>query len=190
MERSRMIRTLAALVAAMTVGTLVLMVMQTDPIIPTPTSAVLVQPAEQFRRVSIGADTALRNWRNIVVHSSANERSPVARGSHFTIAPNGDIRRSSLWMGQNLGAHVARPRLSWNRDSIGICLIGDFSAAAPTAAQYKAVIALARNLQKTLGIPAGNVYLSGQIGQGGTSPGRAFPVKRWTNALLGARAVR
>ncbi|HID08345.1 MAG TPA: hypothetical protein EYP10_14485, partial [Armatimonadetes bacterium] len=59
-------------------------------------------------------------------------------GYHILIAPNGDI-----WAGRPLtevGAHT-RGR---NRNSIGICLIGDFDHEKLTAKQRKALIVVAR----------------------------------------------
>ena len=185
-----MVKTLVALVVAMTVGALALILMETDPIIPAVTRAVLVESPNDFHTVAIDADAPLNDWRNIIVHSAVDENAAAARGSHFLIMPDGTARCSGLWKRQETGTHVSRPRQGWNNDSVGVCLMGDFSRSAPTASQYKMLVNLTRKLQKAFHIPPDNVYLAGQIGQSRTSPGRAFPAQRWDEALLAARAVR
>lgn len=190
MAGSRMVKTLVALVVAMTVGALALILMETDPIIPAVTRAVLIEAPNDFHAVAIDADAPLNDWRNIIVHSAVDKNSTVARGSHFIIMPDGTARDSGLWRRQETGTHVSRPRQGWNNDSVGICLIGDFSRITPTASQYKMLVSLTRKLQKAFHIAPDNVYLAGQIGQIRTSPQRAFPSQRWEEALLAARAVR
>lgn len=59
-------------------------------------------------------------------------------GYHILIAPNGDI-----WAGRPIAQSGAHTR-GRNRNSIGICLIGDFDQEKLTSGQRKALIVVAR----------------------------------------------
>ncbi len=190
MAGSRMVKTLVTLVVAMTVGAITLVLMETDPIVPAITPAVLIESVNDFHTVAIDTVAPLNDWRNIIIHSTTDQGAAVARGSHFIVTPDGKARSSELWKRQIIGTHVSRPKKSWNNDSIGICLVGDFSRNTPTASQYKMVVNLTRKLQKEFHVAPDNVYLAAHIGQTRTSPQRGFPAQRWEEALLAARAIR
>ncbi len=96
-------------------------------------------------------DAPLRPWRWIVLHHSGESRGDAASidvaheqgrgwdgiGYHFVIGngapmPRGRIEATFRWRGQREGAHAGggdaqRP---YNQMGIGICVIGDYRAAA------------------------------------------------------------
>jgi len=103
-------------------------------------------------------------WKRIVIHHSATpvddalnmHRVHKARGMknglayHFVIsngsrkAYDGEIYIGGRWKGQLDGGHMKR--LSDNKTSIGICLIGNFELRSPTAKQMKSLEGLCEYL--------------------------------------------
>jgi LysM repeat protein len=105
-------------------------------------------------------------WKRIVIHHSATpvddamnmHRVHKARGMknglayHFVIsngsrkAYDGEIHIGSRWKGQIDGGHMKK--LTDNKTSIGICLIGNFELRSPTAKQMKSLEGLCEYLMK------------------------------------------
>ena len=105
-------------------------------------------------------------WKRIVIHHSATpvddamnmHRVHKARGMknglayHFVIsngsrkAYDGEIFIGDRWKGQLDGGHMKR--LSDNKTSIGICLIGNFELRSPTSKQMKSLEGLCEYLMK------------------------------------------
>ena len=105
-------------------------------------------------------------WKRIVIHHSATpvddamnmHRVHKARGMknglayHFVIsngsrkAYDGEVYLGGRWKAQLDGGHMKR--LSWNRESIGICLIGNFELRSPTTKQMTALEGLCEYLMK------------------------------------------
>ena len=103
-------------------------------------------------------------WKRIVIHHSATptddamnmHRVHKARGMknglayHFVIsngsrkAYDGEIFIGDRWKGQLDGGHMKR--LSDNKTSIGICLIGNFELRSPTSKQMKSLEGLCEYL--------------------------------------------
>ena len=114
-------------------------------------------------------------WKRIVVHHSATpvddalnmHRVHKARGMknglayHFVIsngsrkAYDGEVFLGSRWKGQLDGGHMKK--LSWNKESIGICLIGNFELRSPTAKQMTALEGLCEYLMKRCNISKSKV---------------------------------
>ena len=114
-------------------------------------------------------------WKRIVVHHSATpvddalnmHRVHKARGMknglayHFVIsngsrkAYDGEVFLGSRWKGQLDGGHMKK--LSWNKESIGICLIGNFELRSPTAKQMTTLEGLCEYLMKRCNISKSKV---------------------------------
>lgn len=109
-------------------------------------------------------------WKRIVIHHSATptddamnmHRVHKARGMknglayHFVIsngsrkASDGEIFMGGRWKEQLDGGHMKS--LTFNRTSIGICLIGNFELRAPTTQQMNSLEGLCEYLMKRCGI--------------------------------------
>jgi len=109
-------------------------------------------------------------WKRIVIHHSATptddamnmHRVHKARGMknglayHFVIsngsrkASDGEIFMGGRWKDQLDGGHMKS--LTYNRTSIGICLIGNFELRAPTTQQMNSLEGLCEYLMKRCGI--------------------------------------
>ncbi len=183
---ARTIKTLTALLVSMTLGAFALMVLETAPVQPEAQHLAAVGPpaggAGQIIRQTLVPIQPIK-WRNIVVHSSAAEAPDIASRCHFVVTPEGQITPTSLWQRQLSGHHVYVPGRDFNADSIGICLIGDFSRNKPPRKQLAALIDLTRAFQPTFRIPADRVYLHSDLDAYSRSPGAAFPSKSFDRAL-------
>ena len=172
----RTTKVLGALLGAMTVGALVLMVMESAP--PRPNRGDL---ASAHQKVLPQRWVITHPWRRIVVHSSTGGEDTLPRRCHFVVEadPNSKeqwIRPTELWEKQTPGYHVYVPGHDFNADSIGICIMGDFSSRSPERDQFEAVITLVRELQKQCRIGADSVYLQSELNPEKQLPGKAFPV--------------
>jgi hypothetical protein len=106
--------------------------------------------------------TAMREWQWVVMHHSASRHGSAADihaghvgrgweglGYHFVIGngngmPLGRIEWSFRWHLQRHGAHSGNRE--HNDNGIGICLVGDFSAAPPDPAQWDRAVDLVATL--------------------------------------------
>ncbi len=181
MVQSRTVRVLAALLIAMALGAFALMVLETNPIGSQSNLAVLSKPGEAHNySVVFETDVPLQpiKWRNIIVHASV--AGGVADRCHFVIRPGaggGDAVAigTQLWKRQAESYHVTVPGRDWNADSVGICLMGDFSRRAPSSGQYSALVQLVQTLQSYFSISTDRVYLYRDLDSRTDSPGTAFP---------------
>ncbi|HLP83843.1 MAG TPA: peptidoglycan recognition family protein [Phycisphaerales bacterium] len=142
-------------------------------------------------------------WQAIVIHdtgqlvgtpASLDERARGmglrSLGYHFVVGngngmDDGELFVSSRWMNQDAGAHTAGDNADWfNRQAIGICLVGDGDRQRFSAQQIRRATQLAQLLAQRLGIPADRVYLHSQIAPT-TSPGRFFPEREFRAGLSG-----
>ena len=194
MARSRTIRTLTALLVMMTLGAVMLMLMESRPPRPSPGSLAAVTPSGHSAEAVV-FDTEVPHqplkWRNIVVHASGAGRDGIAQRTHFVVDPpasdaDGAVIATDLWKRQAEGHHVYVPWRDFNADSIGICLTGEFSSRPPSPAQIKALVSLVQTLQYTFSIPADRVYLHSDLDSRSGSPGDAFPAEAFTERLLQA----
>jgi N-acetylmuramoyl-L-alanine amidase len=118
---------------------------------------------------------AAHHWKWIVIHHSATPTGGAAAfdkmhrakgwdelGYHFVIGNgtdtrDGQIEVGSRWPKQKWGAHAKTPSEQFNRDGIGICLVGNFDVTHPTASQIKSLTRLVSYLMHTYNIPADHV---------------------------------
>jgi hypothetical protein len=186
MVQSGTIKTLAALVACMTIGTGVLLLMETAPA-QTPEPVALqarIVPDPSGNPASLGGNIAAGKWRNIVIHDSGQDGQRAR--CHFLVGGDGVVRATELWTRQADGRHVDVPGQNFNADSVGVCLLADCRVAAPTPEQTRALGDLVRQLQATLRIPAERVYTHGQLSAPGC-PGKLFNLRQFRRELLDAR---
>src|SRR5437588_2602274 len=126
---------------------------------------------------------AARSWQAIVIHHSATPAGGAARfdrehrekgwdelGYDFVIGNGTDtgdgiVEVGSRWVKQKIGAHAKTPDNWYNEHGIGICLVGNFDADRPTAAQMRSTARLVAYMMKTYHIAADHV-----IGHGDTKP--------------------
>ena len=190
-----MINTLAALLVALTLGTVALMIMETSPVIPevksliaTPAtnSPVAVMVRETYASIPTG------QWKNIVIHSAVSDTESLAKNCHFIVRPTADIygmrvSATNLWKHQRRAAPISGPNASLNNNSIAICILGDFNTDEPSSKQFLALVSLARSLQHRFNISLGHVYLRSDLEAGTTSPGTAFPAGRFYGIMQSIR---
>jgi hypothetical protein len=114
-------------------------------------------------------------WRYIVIHHSATpsggakafdrmhrEKGWDELGYHFVIGngtdtSDGQIEVGSRWPKQKWGAHAKTADNHFNKQGIGICLVGNFDTERPTRAQLQSLSHLVAYLMKTYHIPADHV---------------------------------
>jgi len=191
MANQRTVTTLVLLLAAMTAGAFVLVLMETAPIRPSaePLAAFGAPSDGPFARVVQPENVPLNRakWRNIVVHSTGDEGDDLADQCHFLIGldHNGEVavEATRLWHDQRCGGHVATPNDDFNTDSIGICLVGDFADGPPSGAVLDALVSVTKHLQYRCRIGRASVYLYRHLSPSTYSPGRAFPEEVFTDRL-------
>ncbi len=193
MVGSGTIKTLAVLVAALTIGTGVLIWMETDPARPTvPLSLEAVQAEGSNGAGAIVRETDVPlqyiKWANVVVHDAGRDGRGVAQGCHFLIGAAGDygdgaIVPTRLWRWQQDGRHITVPGYSYDENTIGICLLTDCRRQGPSPRQLASLLKLARGLQVTFQIPRDHVYLHADLGESGC-PGGQFPAEGFRRGLM------
>lgn len=186
MAGSRTIKSLTALVMAMTVGTFVLMFLEleADPLKAPPDHLAAASASrDDTREVVLRTQIPLQpmKWSNVIVHASPHADGLLARGCHFVVRPRPDatgryVIATDRWDRQADGRHAFVAGYDYNRNSVGICLIGDFSSQPPGRDQFDAAVALVRQLRRQCGMSADHVYLARQLPLGEESSGKAFPV--------------
>ncbi len=209
-ESTRIVVVWMALVAAMTLvgGGLWLAqggrIENVQPLVATST-----QPVSAPAPASSALEAVLRTrqplqanrWQAIVIHdtgqlvgtpASLDERARAAGlrglGYHFVVGngngmDEGELFVSGRWMNQEHGAHTAGDNADWfNRQAIGICLVGDGDRQRFSPAQIRRTTQLVQLLAQRLNIPSDRVYLHSQIAPT-TSPGRFFPESELRAAL-------
>ncbi len=176
-------KVLGSLLVAMTIGALLLMLMESDP--PRPDRGDVAS----VRLPSLSAHGPLSlAWRRIVVHSSPGEGDTLPERCHFVVCAAPDAQDNwviptDLWARQEAGHHIYVPNQEYNADSIGICVIGEFSTRPPSRLQFQALVQLVRELQRKCRIPAESVYLRRQLHDQPPLPGNAFPVGTFDSGL-------
>lgn len=192
MLRSGTIKTLGALVVALSVGALVLLWLERLPARPeVPLQAVTGRtPAEHA--IIHRTDVPLQHikWRNVIVHDIGKDGPAIAEQCHFLIGSaekygDGAIVSTRLWRLQKAGAHIYVPGHSFEDSSIGVCLLVDSRRSAPTRRQLAAAIHVVRGLQVTCQIPPDRVYLHSELGEQGC-PGRHFQGRTFRDRLIPA----
>lgn len=211
LSMSRQQKVWASLVAAMTgVGGL-LMVLESPriprggPLLPLVQVAPGVAPASLDQLFSTTPGIERGRWTGIVIHHSGaavgsaqsltqehSARGFRGLGYHFVIsngqgAPDGQIVVGYRWQEQLPGVHVTGPQAEpFNRQTLGICLVGDGERRPFTAAQLRRLAELVDALQRELGIPDSKVFLHRDVSPS-SSPGRLFPEAAFRQMLADGR---
>ena len=193
MVSSGRIKTLAALLLALSAGAGLLNWMETDPARPTvplPLEAVASEGINALGNIvhDTGVPLLYIKWANVVIHDAGRDGPDIAHGCHFLIGSrdgygDGAVVPTRRWQLQRDGEHVNVPGYSYNQNSIGICLLADSRQAAPTPKQFASLLELVRSLQVTLQIPRDQVYLHADLAEAGC-PGRDFPAERFRHGLM------
>jgi len=137
-----------------------------------------------------------RPWKYVVVHHSATETGSYDQidsehrkllgfdgcGYHFVIgngtgSGDGQIEVAQRWVNQKHGVHCRNARRpDIDEYGIGICLVGDFEHAPPTARQMAALKALTAYLSDRYHIDKGRVETHAHVAATPTvCPGKLFP---------------
>lgn len=140
-------------------------------------------------------------WECIVIHHSATDVGGAKRfdrahrergfdelGYHFVIGngtdtADGHVEVGSRWRAQKYGAHCRSPQDYYNEHGIGVCLVGNFDEARPTAAQMASLKKLLRHLSHTYDIPAKRVHTHGGVTGMTHCPGKHFDLKAVRKAV-------
>jgi len=134
----------------------------------------------------------LKEWRYIVIHHSGTDSGSAKKfdqfhrnvkhwdslGYHFVIgnghgSRDGEIEVGPRWVAQQHGAHTATSGNAYNNYGIGICMVGNFDAKAPTPAQMQAITDLVAYLQDRCKISNRNIKLHRDC-KDTRCPGRKF----------------
>jgi len=155
-----------------------------------------IQASIESARVAPG------RWKNIVIHHSGTKegsgkgmdryhreerRMENGLAYHFVIGNGHGMRDGEIYIGRRWteqldGGHLAIPAL--NANSLGICLVGDFSKAKPTERQLETLEALCRALMRKTRVTRENVTTHRLIHPKHTQcPGQLFPTAAF-NARL------
>jgi hypothetical protein len=137
---------------------------QRDAMVKTPTGPAAWKPI-----------AAVRPWRWIVIHHSASPAGSMTLfdkehrakgwdgvGYHFVIgngtaSGDGQIEVTPRWPAQKWGAHAKTIDNRYNEYGIGICLVGNFDSARPTAKQMQSLSRLTAYLMQTYRISSSNI---------------------------------
>ncbi|MFI4883406.1 MAG: peptidoglycan recognition family protein [Phycisphaerales bacterium JB064] len=150
------------------------------------------------------AGLAENRWKRIVIHHSASRHGDAAQlarthqsmglaglGYHFVIGngrgmADGELHVAERWLRQQPGAHVAGPdSLAYNRDSIGICLVGDGRLEAFGRGQLDRLVAAVATLAREMDIPMSQILLHEDVA-GVDDPGPYFPRESFYQRLAEA----
>ena len=187
----------ASLVGALTITSALLLALAPESLRPDAAQKSLFATSEpQSFDLLFDTNAPIRTgrWRYVFIHHSRTAsgdavslaQSPDGIPDHFVIGngdgcQDGEIQITQRWTQQDTpGAIPGLPRTQPN--FISICLVGDFDAAQPTAAQRERLAALITALRHKLDIPAENVVLrAGGVGIAGI--GRNFPLSAFRTQL-------
>ncbi len=144
-------------------------------------------------------------WKGVVIHHSGapmgspesiteehNDRGFRGLGYHFVIsngqgAPDGQIFVGYRWQDQLPGVHVVGPLAEqFNRETVGVCLVGDGERRGFTDAQLASLAQLVGALEGRLALPAGAVQLNRDVAPT-SGPGRHFPEAAFRELIASGR---
>ncbi|NRA56965.1 MAG: N-acetylmuramoyl-L-alanine amidase [Phycisphaerales bacterium] len=145
-----------------------------------------------------------QRWKRIVVHHSRSRHGDAAQlarqhqdmglaglGYHFVIGngrgmAEGELHVAERWLRQQPGAHVAGANsLDYNRDSIGVCLVGDGRLESFGRGQIDRLVATVSTLAHELDIPSSQIFLHQDVA-GVDDPGPLFPREQFYQRLAEA----
>jgi len=200
----------ASLMASMTAVGGLLWVLQGGPApradgLALPAMVAAAGPASIERVFKTNVPITPQRWQAIVIHHSASAFGTPASiaaqhkamnldglGFQFLIGngsglDDGEVHVGYRWLDQTPGAHVAGKNGDWyNRNSIGICLIGDFSRQPPSERQMWRLTQLVSALADELKIPSDHIYLHSDVA-GVNDPGAFFPEAAFRAQLAHSR---
>ena len=196
----RTIRVLGCLVVGMTAVSALLLALEPDPgqrHLAWSLSA-LEMDTNSARDEILGVEGD-RQWQYIIIHDSrgvsgdasdldaawnreyARQGLPATRGAgyHFVIddakgRSDGEVEISRRWQDQEPGDYISGEKADyWNKNAIGVCIMGDADNRKFSDDQVDATVSLVRMLQQAYGIPRSNVYV--QTGRSADSLAPFFP---------------
>jgi len=166
----------------------------------TPPKEKSIYVAKAQRKIDV-SNLSERRWKHIILHHSG---TPTGSGKifdyyhrnvrgmenglayHFVIgngseSGDGQIEVSERWRRQIQGGHVRSD--TYNQNSVGICLVGDFQRTRPTKHQMKSAIGLVDHIKNGLLGERPDLLLHRDI-QETICPGKYFP-EREIHRLFG-----
>ena len=200
----RSLTVLVGLVAAMTVSSSLLLMLEPGPIAPP--SRVI-----NLRAESVGADGDLslfdttmmaRPWSSILIYESgtrfdtaqsmaeAHEAAGLGPLPYHFVIENRDegadhlVRASYRWRHQSRAEAATGPHRRWyDANAVAICLVGDSHRYRPSKVQMRNLVSLIKILQDRFSIPASQVHLHADIDPA-LLPGQFFPLGDLSLLLL------
>jgi len=191
MMQARTMVVLASLVVGMSITSLLLVLLEPNPVSPPPGALLSKQDVSSTSMAVIAhekiADTAvpMREWTRIVVHDSGATRGSAATleaafarladqraGYHFvinngSIEGDGDTEISYRWKHQfdAVDANVSGegPAVNQFNGTIAVCMIGDANTQTLTPSQEESLFGLVRTLRQQLGQ---NIVVDFALGDG------------------------
>lgn len=197
---------LGALVMGMTLTSGLLLVLEPGPVAPfSGVTLQSVDTAAQPQDALFETAQPTHPWQAIVLHDSGSlsgssqtinavhERTGKGGlGYHFVInngngEADGLIEVGFRWQRQFEGAYLEGPDAArWNRQAIGICLIGDADRRGFTDKQLHEAAWLVQQLQARFNIPESRVYI--EVGAKADGPRKLFPESWFRSQLLTPKA--
>lgn len=195
----RTIRVLGSLVVGMTLVSAILLALEPNPTNKNKAWALsaIDMTKSQAKDEILGVEGD-REWQFIIIHDSrgqtggldslnnAYKRYYAAKGTperdagyHFVISDKTGqdgvgVEIANRWKDQQHGDYITGDRADyWNRQAIGICLMGDADSKPFEADQIETTIKLVRMLQEAYDIPRERVFI--QTGQTEYSRSSYFP---------------
>jgi len=193
----RTIRVLGSLVVGMTLVSAILLALEPDPgYRNNALSLSALELASDSARQEILVTPSDLEWNYIIIHDSrgitggqqqldaawdreyARQGQPTPRGAgyHFVIndhlgRADGDIEIARRWKDQLAGDYINGEQADmWNRQAIGICLMGDADNRSFSKDQSESLVELVRLLQEAYGISRDRVYVQTGRSAGSTGP--------------------
>lgn len=189
MADRRTIKMLAGLVAAMTVGTLAMMAMETDPAGSSVNDFATILAPEEDHFLSVrDTETPIRpeRWSSILVAFSADQLNDVQRRSHFVVRlrreedglTHASIHRTELWRTQQ------DVRQGGRIDGLLRVALHPAGLATLTTSDpaFHTLVGLTQRLQRLCDIPADRAYLQSDVDP--TSPAASRRLAAAFNANL------
>lgn len=188
---SRTIKTLTALLVAMTIGAFSLMLLESASVRLNGSIAAVTEPTDDIGKLVMRTEVPLNRlkWRNVVLSARSVLGEDLHGKYHFLIrydrlSDKAEVIPTPLWKRQAEGDHVRVPGFDYNANSIGICLIGDFQNTRPPGRQYRTLVKLTREIQQVFNISPDYIYLHSNLDRHSSSPGSAFPAESFRTGLL------